>query len=81
MVSVSNIIMMGVCGVIGVAAPFLLAVWLVKKYNVNPVTILIGAGVFIVFALVLESVMHQIVLKGPAGPSIMGNTMYFALYG
>ena len=72
---------MGVCGVIGVAAPFLLAVWLVKKYNVNPVTILIGAGVFIVFALVLESVMHQIVLKGPAGPSIMGNTMYFALYG
>lgn len=72
---------MGVCAVIGIAAPFLLAVWLVKKYNVNPLTILIGAGVFILFALGLESVMHQLVLKGPAGQAIIGNTWYYALYG
>ena len=44
-------------------------------------TILIGAGTFIVFALVLESIMHQIVLKGPYGLSITGNTLLFALYG
>ena len=72
---------MGVCAVIGIVVPILLAVWLVKKYNVNPVTILVGAGVFIVFALGLESVMHLIVLKGPAGATIAGNTWLFALYG
>ena len=72
---------MGVCAVIGIVVPILLAVWLVKKYNVNPVTILVGVGVFIVFALGLEPVMHLIVLRGPAGATIMGNTWYYALYG
>ena len=72
---------MGICALVGLVVPFLLAVWLVKKYNVNPVTIVIGAGVFIVFALGLESVMHLIVLKGPAGATIMGNTWLFAVYG
>ena len=81
MVAVSTIIMMGVCAVIGIVVPFLLAFWLVKKFNVNPVTILVGAGVFILFALVLESIMHLIVLKGPAGTTIMGNTWLYALYG
>lgn len=65
----------------GIAAPVLLAVWLVKKYKVRPTTILIGAGVFIVFALVLEPILHQVVLKGPHGPAILGDTWYYALYG
>ena len=73
--------MMGICALVGIAVPVLLAIWLVKKYNINPVTIIIGAGVFIVFALLLEALMHQIVLKGPAGATIMGNTLYYALYG
>ena len=72
---------MGVCALLGLGVPFLLAFWLVKKYKVNPVTILLGAGVFILFALVLESLLHVVVLKGPAGPSIVGNTLYYALYG
>ena len=65
----------------GIAAPVLLAVWLVKKYKVRPTTILIGAVVFIVFALVLEPILHQVVLKGPYGPAILGDTWYYALYG
>ena len=54
---------------------------MVKKYNVKVRTILIGAGVFVLFALVLETILHQLVLKGPIGPSITGNVWYFALYG
>ena len=81
MVATSTIIALGLCAVIGIVVPFLLAFWLVKKYRVNPVTILVGAGVFILFALVLESLLHVVVLKGPAGPSIMGNTWLYALYG
>ncbi len=81
MVPVSSIISMAFCALLGIAAPIALAWWLVKKYRVQPLTILVGAGVFIVFALVLESLVHQVVLKGPHGPTIMGNIWYYALYG
>ena len=73
--------MMAVNAVIGIAVPIILAWWLVKKYKVNIRTILIGAGVLFVFAIILESILHQIVLKGPHGEAIMGNIWYYALYG
>lgn len=72
---------MAVGAVLGIAVPVCLAVWLMRKYRARLSTILIGAGTFIVFALVLESIMHQLVLKGPNGPTIMGNTLLFAVYG
>ena len=72
---------MAVGAVLGIAVPVCLTVWLVRKYRARLSTILIGAGTFIVFALVLESIMHQLVLKGPNGPAIMGNTLLFAVYG
>lgn len=81
MVPVSSIIAMGVCGLLGFAVPVALAWWLVKKHNAHLRTILIGAATFIVFALVLESILHQLVLKGPHGQTIMGNIWYYALYG
>lgn len=81
MVPVSSLILMAVGAVLGIAVPVCLAVWLMRKYRARLSTILIGAGTFIVFALVLESIMHQLVLKGPNGPTIMGNTLLFAVYG
>ena len=81
MVPVSSLILMAVGAVLGIAVPVCLAVWLMRKYRARLSTILIGAGTFIVFALVLESIMHQLVLKGPDGPAIMGNTLLFAVYG
>lgn len=72
---------MAVDAVLGIAVPVCLAIWLMRKYRARLSTILIGAGTFIVFALVLESIMHQLVLKGPNGPAIMGNTLLFAVYG
>lgn len=81
MVPVSSFIAMALCAVTGIAAPILISWWLVRKYQVNVRTILIGAGVFIVFALVLETLLHQVVLKGPHGQAILGNIWYYALYG
>ena len=72
---------MAVAALLGIALPALLAWWLVRKYHIRWQTILIGAGTFIVFALVLEPVLHQLVLKGPHGATIMGNVWYYALYG
>ena len=64
-----------------IAVPVALAWWLVRKYKIRWQNILIGAGTFIVFALVLEPILHQVVLKGPHGAIIMGNVWYYALYG
>ena len=81
MVPLSSIITIVICAILGIGAPILLGWWMVKKYQVKPGTILIGAGVFIVFALILETILHQVVLKGPNGTAIMGNVWYYALYG
>ena len=67
--------------IMGVAVPVALSWWLVKKYKVKLSTILIGAATFIVFALLLEPILHQIVLMGPYGETIQNNTLYYALYG
>ena len=81
MVPTGNLIMMVVNVLLGIAIPLFLCWWAVKKHGANIATILIGAGVFVVFALVLESLVHQIVLKGPRGAAIQGNVLYYALYG
>lgn len=81
MVPTSSLIMMAVNALFGIAVPIGLAWYLVRKHHANLSTILIGAGTFILFALVLESLLHQLVLKGPHGDSIMGNTLRYALYG
>ena len=76
-----TLIIMALNAVLGIAVPVCLAWYLVRKHRANLSTILIGAGTFIVFALVLESILHQVVLKGPHGPVIMGNTLWYAIYG
>ena len=73
--------MMAINALLGFAIPVFLCWWAVKKHQAKLSTILIGAGTFIVFALVLESIVHQIVLKGPSGAIIQGKTLYYALYG
>lgn len=81
MVPVNSMIAMGISALAGLAVPVALAWWLVKKQKARLTTIVIGAGVFIVFALLLEPVLHQLVLKGPKGSVILGNVWLYALYG
>lgn len=73
--------MMSVNAVAGIAIPVALAWWMVARKGARLSTILTAAGTFIVFALVLEAIVHQVVLKGPHGSAILGNTLYYALYG
>ena len=76
MVPTINLIMMIVSAVLGIAIPVLLAWWAVKKHKANLPAILFGAAVFLVFALVLESMVHQLVLKGARGAALQGNILY-----
>ena len=81
MVPTSSLILMAFNALFGIAVPICLSLYLVRKHHAKLSTILIGAGTFLVFALVLESTLHQVVLKGPHGEAIMGNTLWYALYG
>ena len=81
MVSTGSMIVMAVNAILGFAIPIFLAWWAVKKHNAKLSTILIGAATFIVFALVLESLVHKLVLAGDRGAAIQGNVLYYALYG
>ena len=42
---------------------------------------LVGAGTFLLFALVLEPVLHRLVLGSGIGPAIQGNIWLYGLYG
>ena len=73
--------MMAVNAVLGFAVPVCLSIYLVRRHHAKLTTILIGAGTFFLFALVLESIMHQLVLKGPHGAAITGTPLWYAIYG
>ena len=63
------------------AAPILLLIYYRKK-GADILPFFIGCIVFVIFALILESLMHQLVLKVlPVGKTILGNTLLYALYG
>lgn len=42
---------------------------------------LTGAGTFVLFAMILEPVLHNLVLRSPAGAVIQGNILLSGLYG
>ena len=42
---------------------------------------LTGAGTFVLFVMVLEPVLHNLVLRSPVGAAIQQNILLYALYG
>ena len=42
---------------------------------------LTGAGTFVLFAMVLEPILHNLILRSPAGAAIRQNILLYALYG
>ena len=61
-----------------VAIPFALAVFLRKKYKCDILPFFIGCAVMLVFALVLEQIVHGVVLT--VFPGLRSRTVLFALY-
>ena len=63
------------------AMPVLLLIYY-KRKGADVLPFFIGCAVFVIFALILESLMHQLVLKVlPVGKTILENTLLYALYG
>lgn len=61
--------------------PVILFIFFRKKKEADVLPFFVGCAVMLVFALILESAVHQIVLGSSVGERILGNIWLYALYG
>lgn len=81
-VSSASMFCMAIAGLIAFCIPVALFFWFRKKKHADILPFFIGMAVMFVFALVVESLVHQLVLNVlPVGKTIMGNIWLYALYG
>ena len=81
-VSSTSIFCMAIAGLISFCIPVALFFWFRKKKHADVLPFFIGMAVMFVFALILESLVHQLVLNVlPVGKAILGNIWLYALYG
>ena len=72
---------MGVSMLVSLAAVIAAFVYGRKRLHGPIASYFVGIGVFILFALVLESLLHNLLLATPVGQKIFGNLWLYALYG
>ena len=72
---------MGLSILVSLAAVIAAVIYGKKRLGAPLTTCFVGVGVFILFALVLESLVHNLVYATPAGQAIWGNIWLYALYG
>lgn len=80
-VSASAMLTMAFCALMGVVIPVALFLWGRKRLGASAVPFFVGCGAFVLFALVLESIMHNLVLRSAIGPTVQNNVWLYALYG
>lgn len=66
---------------LGIGIPVALLLFFRKKYQTSIVSFFIGCGVMLLFAQVLEQLVHLIVLGSPVGPFIEKSILAIAIYG
>ena len=79
-VSTASLIGMAFSFIISFGLPVLLLVLVHKKLKANITSFIIGCAVFVVFALVLEQMLHSVVLT-VAGTLFTNNIILYGLYG
>lgn len=80
-VPVISIVFMFITLIISIGLPVALCVLFRKKLHGKLLPVLIGAVTFVLFALVLESGAHRLILGSAVGGAIQGSTVLLALYG
>ncbi len=79
-VSIPTLIGMVFTLIISIGLPSGALIFALLKTKAKPISILIGAAVFVIFALVLEQILHTVVL-GAFGDILNNNIWLYGLYG
>ena len=77
----ASILCMGISAVLSFVIPVVLLIYFHKKYKASILPFFVGCGVMLVFALVIESLIHQAVFKSEFGNTIQNNMWIYAVYG
>ncbi|MBR0421504.1 MAG: YhfC family intramembrane metalloprotease, partial [Clostridia bacterium] len=73
-----SLVCMALAALFAFAIPIVLLIYY-KRKGADVLPFFVGCAVFVLFALILEALMHQLVLKVlPVGEKIMGNTLLYA---
>ena len=72
---------MGVSMLVALAAVVAAFLFGRKRLHAPIVSFFVGVGTFTLFAMVLESLLHNLIYPTPAGQKIWSNTWLYALYG
>lgn len=81
MVSKLSIVFIVINMVLGILIPIVLLVYFKKKYKASIKSFFVGCGVMLVFALILEQIVHSVLLGSSVGVKIQNNIWLYALYG
>ncbi len=76
-----SIVFMVIIALAGIAIPVVLLLVFRKKYKANIMAFILGCAVFIVFAMIIEAMLHRLILPSPIGLKIQGNVWLLAVYG
>ena len=79
-VPISSITGIAVSLVVSVGLPVALCIIVCRKTKARISSFFVGAATFVVFALILEQILHAIVLKA-SGTALTGNIWLYGLYG
>ena len=80
-VPVLSILFMGLALASSIALPVGLCIYFRKSKKADLLPFFVGCGVMILFAFVLESFAHRLILNSKLGPAITGNIWAYGLYG
>lgn len=75
-----SIIGMIVCAIVAIATPIILIIVGRKKFDAKISTFFIGTGIFVIFAMILETILHLIV-QASTGDLLTESVMFLAIYG
>lgn len=81
MVPVLSIVFMCLTMLFAIVLPVSMFIFLKEKYKTSVWAFFSGCLGFLVFALILEQIMHTIVLTSPLGITIQGNIWLYGIYG
>lgn len=81
MVPMSTMIAMALNLLLGLMIPAVLYLVMKKRFGGNRIAFFTGCGIMLVFAFILESIVHSIVLGGSMGSTISNHIWLYGLYG
>ncbi len=83
MVPSSTLTLLGVAAAFGLFGPIIIAFWWVKTKKEKISTVIIGAGIWFFFAIILEGIPKSLLFnpETPIGKTINGNVVLFTLIG